>query len=87
MKTQDTNMARAVLSVHTSPETRKKLELLAEATKRTKSALANEALEQYVAHQEWLVAEIQKGIDAADKGELVEDAEVEAWFRSVGATT
>lgn len=79
-------MTRAVLSIHTSVETKEKLEFLAKAAKRTKSSLANEALEQYVAHQEWLVVEIKKGIDAADKGELAEDAQAEAWFRSIGAT-
>ena len=77
---------RAVLSVHTRPETKRKLEALARATKRTKSALANEALEQYVSHQEWLIREIERGVAAADARELVEDAEVEAWFRSIGAT-
>lgn len=76
---------RAVLSVHTSPETRQKLDALARATNRTKSALANEALEQYVSHQEWLINEIEKGVAAADRGELIDDAEVEAWFRSIGA--
>jgi RHH-type rel operon transcriptional repressor/antitoxin RelB len=76
---------RAVLSVHTKPETKDKLEALARATNRTKSALANEALEQYVSHQEWLIQEIEKGIAAADRGELVEDEEIEAWFRSIGA--
>ena len=76
---------RAVLSVHTKPETRDKLDALARATNRTKSSLANEALEQYVAHQEWLLTEIQKGIDAADRGELVADDEVEHWFQSIGA--
>jgi predicted transcriptional regulator len=76
---------RAVLSVNTKPETRDKLEALARATRRTKSALANEALEQYVAHQEWLIREIEKGVSAADRGELIDDERVEAWFRSIGA--
>ena len=76
---------RAVLSVHTKPETRKRLEMLATAQGRTKSSLANEALEQYVSHQEWLVKEIEKGVVAADRGELVDDDAMEAWFRSIGA--
>lgn len=78
---------RAVLSVHTKPETRDKLDAIARATNRTKSSLANEAIEQYVAHQEWLVTEIQKGIAAADRGELVPDSEVENWFQSIGVKT
>ena len=76
---------RAVLSVHTKPETRKRLEMLATAQGRTKSSLANEALEQYVSHQEWLVKEIEKGVVAADRGELGDDDAMEAWFRSIGA--
>lgn len=75
---------RAVLSVHTKPETRDRLDLLARNSNRTKSVLANEAIEQYIAHQDWLITEIQKGVDAADRGELVPDAEVENWFRSIG---
>jgi len=75
---------RAVLSVHTRPQTKQRLEALARATNRTKSSLANEALEQYVAHQEWLIREIEKGVAAADAGELVDDKDVEAWFRSIG---
>jgi len=75
---------RAVLSVHTKSETRDKLELLAQASNRSKSSLANEAIEQYITHQEWLVQEIQKGVDAADRGDMVPSGEVENWFRSVG---
>jgi len=76
---------RAVLSVHTKLETKDKLEALARATSRTKSALANEALEQYVAHQEWLIREIEQGVAGADRGELIGDADLEAWFRCIGA--
>jgi RHH-type rel operon transcriptional repressor/antitoxin RelB len=84
---EDEAMAdRAVLSVHTKPEIRQRLEALARATNRTKSSLANEALEQYVSHQEWLISEIERGVAAADAGELVDDSEMEAWFRSIGAT-
>jgi RHH-type transcriptional regulator, rel operon repressor / antitoxin RelB len=76
---------RAVLSVHTKPETSRRLEALAKQQGRTKSSLANEALEQYVSHQEWLIREIEKGVIAADNGELVADEAMEAWFRSIGA--
>ena len=78
---------RAVLSVHTKPETREKLDTLARASNRTKSALANEAIEQYVAHQDWLISEISRGIEAADHDKLVADSEIEDWLRSVGVKT
>lgn len=88
MMTNDkSDTTRAVISVHTKPETKQKLDSLARATNRTKSTLANEALEQYVAQQEWLIKEIEKGVVAADRGELVDDAEVERWLRSIGAAS
>ena len=37
-----------------------------------------------VAYEEWAVAEIGKGIDAADRGAVVADTDVEAWVRSLG---
>ena len=76
---------RALLSVHTSPETRKKLEALPTAQARTRPSLTNEALKQYVSHQEWLVSEVERGVVAADRGELVDDGVMEAWFRTIGA--
>lgn len=87
MKTiKDSNIInRAVISVHTKPETRQKLETLARVAKRSKSALANEAIEQYVSQQEWLIQEIEKGVAAADRGEVVSDKVMEAWFKSIGA--
>ena len=83
--TNENNMTdRAVISVHASPETSERLGRLAKMMKRSKSFLANEAIERYLAYEEWAVAEIRKGIDAADHGEVVADTEVEAWVRSLG---
>jgi RHH-type transcriptional regulator, rel operon repressor / antitoxin RelB len=76
---------RAVLSVHAKPETREKLDALARATNKTRSALVHEALEQYLAHQEWLTAEIKKGVSSADRGELVSDSTVAEWFSTIHA--
>ncbi len=42
---------------------------------------------QPLAHQKWLKKEIQKGIAAADRGELLSDYEVENWFQSIGAAS
>ncbi len=78
--TTRTQRPDAVLSVRTSRTTHARLGQLAKATRRTRSALANEALEQYVAHQEWLAHEIERGIEAANKGDLVSDSAVRAWI-------
>ena len=75
---------RAVISVHALPETSERLGRLAKIMNRSKSFLANEAIERYLAYEERAIAEVQKGIDAADRGEVVADTEVEAWVRSLG---
>lgn len=74
---------RAVVSVHTKPETSERLGELARAAGRTKSALANEALESYISHQEWMIAEIRKGIAEADAGRVIEHAEMTAFVASL----
>jgi len=53
-----------------------KLDSLAEATGRDKTFLATEALEQYIDLQAWQVAQIKKGIEAADAGLLYTTDEV-----------
>jgi RHH-type rel operon transcriptional repressor/antitoxin RelB len=81
-----TSLNRSVLSIHAKPETREKLDTLSKATSRTRSALANEAIEQYIENQEWLISEIEKGVVEADKGNLIPDSEVEKWLSSKGIT-
>lgn len=76
---------RAVVSIHTTPETRERLDRLASATKRSKSFLANEALEQYLALQEWQIAEIEQGLEEAKRGEFASDEEMRRWFEEIGA--
>lgn len=75
--------ADAVLSVRTTHTTRARLQALAKATHRTGSSLANEALEQYVAHHDWLSHEIERGVQAAHKGELVPNDTISAWITSI----
>ncbi len=77
---------RAVLSVHTKPETSERLGKLAEASGRTRSALANEALETFLDHQEWMIAEIERGIEDARAGRVIEHADMRAFAASLAAT-
>lgn len=49
---------------------KQKLASLAEATGRTQTFLAEEALEQYCELHQWQVEAIQRGIRSADAGEL-----------------
>ena len=65
-------MNTTTLTVRIRPEVAERLGRLAEATQRTKSFLAAEAIEEYVALQEWQIQAIQQGIEEADRGEGME---------------
>ncbi len=59
-------------------ETRKRLDALAKATERSRSALAAEAVRQFVELNEWQIAAIQKGVQQADKGRFIDHAKLKA---------
>lgn len=76
-----------LLSVRIGDELKAKLEALAEATQRSKSFLAIEALERYVERESWQVAAIREGIrDLEDHG-AIPDTEVWAWMESFETPT
>ena len=52
------------------------LDQLAANMDRDRSYLLNEAVDSYLAEQRRFIAEVQKGIDAANRGELIEHEEV-----------
>ncbi len=75
--------SNALISVRVENDLAKRLERLAKATDRSKSYLAAQAIEEYVALQEWQVQAIQEGIAAAKRGEVVNhdkaSAELKRW--------
>jgi RHH-type transcriptional regulator, rel operon repressor / antitoxin RelB len=56
----------ASLTVRVKPETRTRLDALARVTRRSKSFVIEEALEQYLAVNEWQIQGIQESLAAAD---------------------
>ena len=80
---------QTLVSVRLSDPVAERLENLAHATNRSKSFLAAQAIEEFLALQEWQVAAIKEGIDAADRGELVSHdeavAELSRWGKSHAA--
>jgi len=66
----------SVLTVRIPVEVKAKLDKLAEATKRSKSFLAQEAITHYIDLESWQVSEIQKAIGEADAGDFATDDEV-----------
>jgi len=63
----------------------KQIEELANATARTKSFLAIDALTNYVQSESWQIRDIQEGIQEADAGEFASDQQVKAVFAKYGA--
>jgi predicted transcriptional regulator len=57
-----TSPTRSVISVHTKPEVSERLNALASATRRSKSFLANEAIERYLSEEESFIASVERGI-------------------------
>ena len=60
-----------LISVRVSDDIAQRLADLANATERSKSYLMEQALEEFITHQEWQVKAIQRGIRQADTGKLV----------------
>jgi predicted transcriptional regulator len=69
---------RSVISVHTKPETSKRLEELAALTRRSKSFLANEAIERYLSEEEAFVNSVRQGMADVAEGRVYETDEVRA---------
>jgi len=77
-------MTTNTISARLDETTRGKLELLAQATKRSKSFLVTEAVQEYIKTQEWQIAAIKKGLEAAEQGDFATDDEVRGFFHSRG---
>jgi len=76
-------MNAPVLSVRLSLEAKEKLERLAAATGRTKSYLAAEAIERFVARELAIVEAIQRGLDDAKAGRVVSQEQVDAELEEI----
>ncbi len=68
----------SVLTVRIPADVKAKLDKLAEATKRSKSFLAQEAITHYIDLESWQIAEIHKAIGETDAGDFATDDEITA---------
>ena len=74
----------APVSIRLDPALDERLQNIAASLDRSKSWVITQAVEEFVAVQEWHLKAIEEGIRAADAGELVPDEAVEAWVESWG---
>ena len=66
------------MTVRLEDDVKDGLDVLAEATQRSKSFLAAEAIRLFVENNEWQIGEIQAALKEADAGEFASDKEVAA---------
>lgn len=71
-----------MMSLRLPEETKVRLELLADATDRSKSTLVIEAIDSYLETQSWQVTAIQEGLKQLDNGEFVAFDDVKAKWLS-----
>lgn len=70
----------STMTVRLEDEIKSRLDQLAEATQRSRSFLAAEAIREYIALNEWQINEVLAGIQEADRGEFASDDEVGEFF-------
>ena len=68
------------LSVNTKPETRDRLDRLADASRRSRSYHVNEAIERYLDEEESFVARVNARLREADDGEFISTGELRKRF-------
>jgi len=64
------------MEVNLSPDLQAKLSRLAAERGSDAQALVQEAVERFVDYDEWFLREVEKGLAAADRGELVDHQDI-----------
>jgi len=74
------------ITLRLNPKTRRRLDELAKATGRSRASLAADAVRQYLNLSEWQIAAIQTGAEEANRGHLIDHAELKVrWVRRLAA--
>ena len=66
------------MTVRLEDDVKERLDVLAEATQRSKSFLAAEAIRLFVENNEWQIGEFQAALTEADAGDFASDKQVAA---------
>jgi predicted transcriptional regulator len=75
-------MGKESFSLRLPDDVKNKLELIAEATGRTKSFVAIEAISNYCDLQAWQINAIKEGLKQADEGKFINHEELKAKWES-----
>ena len=83
------NAMTSTMTIRLDKDLKDRLDRLSEATDRSKSYLAAQAVRDFVELNEWQILETQKAVVAADKSEFASPGDVEAlkrrWASSNGS--
>ncbi len=77
-------MPQNVISLRIPDTVKDRLDRLAGSTKRSRSFLASEALNEYLERHEWQIATIDDAVKETDKGVFVSQEAVSDWLTSWG---
>jgi predicted transcriptional regulator len=72
------------LTIRVEPAMKERLERIAKQQRRSKAFVAVEAIEEYLAVQEWQERRITEALASADRGEGVPHEQVRNWVESWG---
>jgi RHH-type transcriptional regulator, rel operon repressor / antitoxin RelB len=78
-------VATGTLTVQLTDADKERLEALADSTGRSLSSLAEEALAEYLAVNEWQISGIKAAIEDLERGERIEHDAVRRWVESWGS--
>ena len=77
-------MPSTTFTVRVGPRVKRRLEMLAKSTGRSRSFLTAEALSEYLDANEWQVEGIKRAMSSLDRGEGNSHKEVKDWVGSWG---
>lgn len=69
------------MTLRLDDDVKARLDELADATQRSKSFLAAEAIREFVENNEWQIREVKAALKEADAGDFADDADVAALSR------
>lgn len=72
----DSDMETSILTLRVPVEVKQQLDKLADATHRSKSWLAGEAIQRYLDLEVWQIGEITQALAEADAGDFAGDDEM-----------
>jgi predicted transcriptional regulator len=79
-------MSLKATSVRLDDETLERVGKMADAMDRPRAWLMAYAIKQFVEREDWFIREVEKGVSAAEQGQLVDHSDLKAKWEAKRAT-